>query len=41
MDIYSSFQATPLYARMVQYFTSLTEDSANAVLDGWRKVGGK
>jgi hypothetical protein len=41
MDIYSSFKSTPLYARMMQYFSSLTEDSAGAVLDGWRKVGGK
>ncbi|MDA0662095.1 MAG: DUF2336 domain-containing protein [Proteobacteria bacterium] len=40
-DIYSAFQKSPLYARVVQYFSSLTEDSASCVLESWQEIGGK
>ena len=40
-DIYAEFQSTPLYARVVQYFGSLTDESACCVLESWQQVGGK
>jgi len=41
MEIFSAFQSEPLYARMVQYFDSLSGESASAVLESWQEVGGK
>ena len=40
-DIYAEFKAKPLYARIVQYFRSLTDESSNCVLESWQEVGGK
>lgn len=41
MEIFSAFQSEPLYARMVQYFDTLSIESAGAVLQSWQEVGGK